>query len=109
MRIILKAIFHLLVLIVYRPKIIGKENIPNKGACIICPNHVHALDSAVILTTQRRKVWFMAKEELFKNSFIKWLAKIFGIFPVNRGGKDLEAIKKSLRILKNRRNSYYLP
>jgi len=42
----------------------------------------------------------MAKDVLFKNGFIKWLAKIFGIFPVRRGGRDLEAIKTSLRILK---------
>jgi len=103
MRIILKAIFHFLVIIVYRPKVTGRENIPTEGACLICPNHVHALDSAVILTTQKRKVSFMAKEELFKNGFIKWLAKVFGIFPVGRGGRDIEAIKTSLRILKKRR------
>lgn len=100
MRVILKAIFHFLVIIVYRPKVTGRENIPTEGAFIICPNHVHALDSAVILTTQKRKVNFMAKEELFKNGFIKFLAKVFGIFPVRRGGRDLEAIKTSLRILK---------
>lgn len=100
MRVILKAIFHFLTIIIYRPKVIGKENIPEEGACIICPNHVHALDSAVILTTAKRKVNFMAKEELFKNGFIRFFAKIFGIFPVKRGGKDLEAIKTSLKILK---------
>lgn len=100
MRVILKSIFHFLVIIVYRPKVTGKENIPKEGACIICPNHLHALDSAVILTTQKRQVFFMAKEVLFKNAFIKWLAKIFGIFPVRREGKDIEAIKTSLRILK---------
>ena len=101
MRIILKAIFHFLVMIVYRPKITGKENVPKDGAAIITPNHVHALDSAVILTTNKRQVSFMAKEELFKNGFIKWLARVFNIFPVRRGGKDLEAIKISLRILKS--------
>ncbi len=101
MRVILKAIFHFLVIIVYRPKVTGRENIPEKGACLICPNHLHALDSAVILTTQKRKVNFMAKEVLFKNGFIKWLARIFGIFPVKTGGKDIEAIKTSLRLLKN--------
>ena len=100
MRIILKAIFHFLVIIVYRPKVTGRENIPTEGGALICPNHVHALDSAVILTTQKRQVYFMAKEVLFKNAFIKWLAKIFGIFPVRREGRDIEAIKTSLRILK---------
>lgn len=101
MRTILKAFFHFLVIIVYHPKIIGKENIPNEGGCIICPNHVHALDSAVILMTAKRKICFMAKEELFKNCFVRFLAKVFGIFPVKRGGKDMEAIKTSLKILKS--------
>jgi len=100
MRAIIKAIVHFLVIIVYRPKVIGKENIPEEGACIICPNHVHALDSAVILTTLKRHINFMAKEELFKNGFIRYLAKVFGIFPVKRGGKDMEEIKSSLKILK---------
>ncbi len=100
MRVTLKAIFHFLVIIVYRPKVTGRENIPTEGGALICPNHVHALDSAVILTTQKRQVFFMAKEVLFKNAFIKWLAKIFGIFPVRREGKDIEAIKTALRILK---------
>ena len=100
MRAIIKAIVHFLVIIVYRPKVIGKENIPEEGACIICPNHVHALDSAVILTTLKRHINFMAKEELFKNGVIRYLAKVFGIFPVKRGGKDMEAIKNSLKILK---------
>lgn len=101
LRKILKAFFHFLVIIVYRPKVVGKENIPLEGGCIICPNHVHALDSAVILTTTKRKVNFMAKEELFKNWFIRFLAKVFGIFPVKRGGRDLDAIKTSLKILKS--------
>lgn len=101
LRIILKAFFHFLAIIVYRPKVYGKENLPTEGACIICPNHVHAMDSVIIVTTSKRKVNFMAKEELFKNGFIRFLAKIFGIFPVKRGGKDMEAIKTSLKILKN--------
>jgi len=61
MRVILKAIFHFLVIIVYRPKVTGRENIPTEGGCLICPNHVHALDSAVILTTQKKTSIFYGK------------------------------------------------
>lgn len=100
LRKLLKAFFHFLAIIVYRPKVYGKGNIPSEGGAIICPNHVHALDSVIILTTAKRKINFMAKEELFKNGFIRFLAKVFGIFPVKRGGKDLDAIKTSLKILK---------
>ena len=98
---IMKAIFHFLAFIVYRPKVVGQENVPKEGAAILCPNHVHAMDSVIIVTTNKRKVHFMAKEELFKNAFIKWIANVFGIFPVKRGGKDIDAIKTSLKILEN--------
>ena len=63
---IMKAIFHFLAFIVYRPKVVGQENVPKEGCCYLCPNHVHAMDSVIIVTTnKRRKVHFMAKEELF--------------------------------------------
>lgn len=97
---IIKAFFNFLATIVYRPKVVGHENVPVEGAAIICPNHVHAMDSVIVVTKTKRKVNFMAKEELFKNGFIRWLANIFGIFPVKRGGKDIDAIKTSLKILK---------
>lgn len=98
---IMKGIFHFLAIIIYRPKVYGQENVPTDGGAIICPNHVHAMDSVIIVTTNKRKVHFMAKEELFKNGFIKWIANVFGIFPVKRGGRDIDAIKTSLKILKN--------
>ena len=101
MRIFIKGILHFIVLIVYRVKKVGEKNVPEKDACIIAPNHVHALDSAAIVLTAKRQIRFMAKEELFKNAFIKWIANVFGIFPVKRGGKDIDAIKTSLKILKN--------
>ena len=101
LRIIIKGILHGLLRIVYRIKITGKENIPQEGACIMAANHIHALDPAVIELTNKRAVRYMAKEELYKNPVLKWLAKIFGIFPVKRNGKDIEAIKTSLRVLKS--------
>ena len=100
LRIIIKGFLHGLLRIVYRVKITGQENVPKEGACIIAANHIHALDPAVILLTNKRQVKYMAKEELFKNPILRWLAKIFDIFPAKRNGKDIEAIKTSLRILK---------
>lgn len=96
---IVKAILGFLMKIVYRVKIIGEENIPD-GGCIICPNHIHALDTVAIVTCSKHKIIFMAKKELFKNTFVAWLGKVFEVFPVNREGNDIEAIKHSLRTLK---------
>lgn len=100
MRVVIKFIFRIMAAVLYRVKLVGHKNVPKEGACIICPNHVDFFDPPVVVACTKRKVHMMAKEELFKNGFIKWLAKLFGIFPVKRGEKDLEAIKTSLRILK---------
>lgn len=102
LRIIIKFIFKILILIVYRPKVVGKENLPKNEAAILCPNHVHALDSAVIVMMNKRKINILAKEELFKNGFVCWLADLFGIYPVKRNNASTESVKISLRLLKNK-------
>ena len=101
MRILIKFIFKIFAIIIYRPKIVGKENLPKEGGALLCPNHVSNLDAAVIVAMFQRKVNVLAKEELFKNKFLCWIADLFGIYPVKRGAADMQAIKVSLKILKH--------
>ena len=101
LRRIIKFILKILVIIVYRPKILGRENIEDNKAYIICPNHVHALDSAVLILMDKRPIRALAKECLFKNFILKWLADIFGIYPVKQNNKSIETMKTSLKLLKN--------
>lgn len=61
---------------------------------------MHNLDAAVIIALTKRKVNVLAKEELFKNKFFAWLGKKFGLYPIKRGKADLQAIKISLKLLK---------
>ncbi len=100
MRVIIKFIFKIFAIILYRPKIVGKENLPKDGGALLCPNHVSNLDAAVIVAMFKRKINVLAKEELFKNGFLCWIADLFGIYPVKRGKADMQAIKISLTLLK---------
>ena len=102
MRKFLKGLFWLMSVIVYRIKINGKENIPEDGAALICPNHVHALDAVLVVVHAKRRINMLAKEELFEHRALRWLAKIFGVYPVKQNSADLSAIKTSLKILKNK-------
>lgn len=85
--------------IIYRVKIEGLENIPETGGAILCPNHLHALDSVVIGSHIKRMTYAMGKEELFKTKFKKEFLLAMGCFPVKRGAGSEEAIKKSIDIL----------
>lgn len=87
--------------IIYRVKIVGLENVPKDKGAIICGNHVHALDAPALAAGCTRKIRFMAKKELFDNPGIRFMSWVYGSFPVDRDKKDTEAIKKSLKILKN--------
>lgn len=100
LRAIVKFIAKILIFIVYRPKIVGKENLPKDTSAIICPNHVHSFDSVTIVVTTKRKMHILAKEIFFKNIFFRGFANLFDIHPVKEGKKSLESMKISLKILK---------
>ena len=99
-RIIIKGILDFLVLIVYRIKIIGKENIPKEGAALICPNHIHALDSVCIVVTAKRPIRGLAKESLYRFWILRFLSKTFGMYPVKKDVSSINTIKTAFNILK---------
>ena len=87
--------------IIYRFKVIGKENIPKKGSVIFCGNHRNLLDAPLMeITCKRDDARFLAKEELTKNPYLAHLAKVFNVILVKRNDKDLGPMKESLKTLK---------
>jgi len=95
---ILRYGFSFLANILLRRRITGKGNVP-KGACIVVANHVNLLDSPVIGVSLGRRVYFLAKEELFRSPVYGWLARQFGAFPVAKGRLDRRAGRKSIELL----------
>lgn len=88
-------------LVVFRVEKNGEENIKEKGAYLICANHRSNWDAPILVSNLKRKVYVMAKAELFKNKFIKWFGRKCCVFPVKRGMRDIESIKYSLNLLKD--------
>ena len=96
---LVKSILAPLMQIWLRIDVIGLENIPNTGSVVLASNHVSLLDPPLIGSLVDRKVHFMAKDELFKNSITNYVFTKLGAFPVKRGCADRNAIKKALDIL----------
>ena len=84
-----------------RCQIINKGNIPQHSACIVVANHINLLDSPIIGVSLGRKVYFMAKEELFRSRTIGWLAEQFGAFSVAKGKINRRAGRMALELLAN--------
>lgn len=78
----------------YRYKIVNEFPIPEKGGFIIASNHLSYSDPVLLgLSQKKRRLFFMAKAELFKNKFFGALIRALGAFPVERGAGDGAAIK----------------
>ena len=78
----------------------GKENIPKKGNFIIASNHISYLDPVAVGISVPCLVHFMARDDLFNIKFFGTILKNVAAFPVKRGYRDFEAMKRSLKMLK---------
>ncbi len=97
---IIRPIAKGLFIVLYRPKIIGKENIPKDGKIILAGNHKHNFDAGMLLASTKRCVHFLAKIELFKSKF-GWFFKAMGLIPVDRKAHDGKALKSAMEYLDN--------
>jgi 1-acyl-sn-glycerol-3-phosphate acyltransferase len=84
---------------VWRPKVLGLENLPATGPVIVASNHLSFADSMVIPFVVPRKVVFLAKKDYFTGTGLRgalvrgWFEGI-GMVPVDRD--DTKAALASL-------------
>ncbi|RNE59434.1 lysophospholipid acyltransferase family protein [Cryobacterium tepidiphilum] len=95
-----------LLLGVFRPWVIGLENIPKTGGVILASNHLSFIDSIFLPLVVRRRVAFLAKSEYFTGTGLKgWATRQFfkatGQLPIDRsGGRASEdSLNTGLRVL----------
>ena len=86
----------------FRIKIVGAENIPDKPF-LVCANHSSWCDPifVALALSKNNHVHFMAKIELFKTKILNVLLTKLGAFGVDRKKSDITAIKKTLYYLKH--------
>lgn len=81
-----------------RWQIEGRENVPEKGPLIVVANHLHNFDPPILSASLPRPVVFMAKEELF-GSWWSWAVRAYGAFPVKRNGAHRQALRQARQVL----------
>lgn len=89
---------------------VGREHIP-EGAALICPNHTKASDPFFVVFAFKRKhvMRAMAKAEVMRLPVIGWILGKAGVFGVNRGSADINAVKTALRFLKEGKKLLMFP
>lgn len=84
-----------------RIKVYDKENLPKSGGYVIACTHTGWIDILWLgISVLPTELHFMAKKELFQNSFLRWLMKKLNAFPVNRENPGPSAIKIPRKLIK---------
>ncbi len=81
-------------------KVRGAENLPPDGGVIMACNHVSYLDPPIAAVSIRRRMKFVAKEELFSIPVLGPLIAALGAFPIARGRADRAGLRTAERYLR---------
>ena len=97
---ILRPFLVLYVKLLYKPKIIGENNIPKNSGFVYVSNHKNNLDFISMGMTINKPVHFMAKSSLFKG-ILKPVMYGAGAIPVDRSRKDKNCLLEAKKVLEN--------
>lgn len=80
-------------------RIRNAEFFPKNGKAVLCCNHASMTDPIRLAFCTRRQIFYMAKEELFRNRFVSLIIRSLGAFPVSRGRGDRTAIQTAQSLI----------
>jgi len=102
---VLRVLFRILL----RLEVVGSEHIPSAGPFIAMINHVSFLDPLLTVAIAPREIVAMSKIENYANPVAAVVLRLYGSFPIRRGEMDMQAIRTSLSILRDRRGLLMAP
>jgi long-chain acyl-CoA synthetase len=98
---------HLLFTVFFRFEAQGLENLPREGPFLLCPNHLSYLDPLMVLAPLPRqllnRIFFVGASFFLASRFMKLVARLADIFPVDPDVHLLRAMKAGAHGLRSGR------
>jgi 1-acyl-sn-glycerol-3-phosphate acyltransferase len=69
---------------IFRLETSGRENIPRESAFVLLPKHQRWEDIPLLSLATPRPLYYVARYDLFENSFTNWFLRSLGGIPLNR-------------------------
>ena len=99
---IIRPVVKIFTNIFLHPTYIGLPNIPKEGPIVLAGNHTSILDPLLLVSSTKRSIHFLAKDELWKGAK-KIIFANLGLIPVNRREKDTFALGEAIKYLEDGR------
>jgi 1-acyl-sn-glycerol-3-phosphate acyltransferase len=95
----LRGVVHGINRVCWRVEVHGAEHVPASGPVILAPVHRTIVDFFVVSEVTPRKIFYMAKEEIWRSPYLGSLVGSLGAFPVHRSGTDRLALDRAQTVL----------
>jgi 1-acyl-sn-glycerol-3-phosphate acyltransferase len=99
---VLRLICRPILMLTYRPKVYGRENVIKPGSFIVVSNHVDTFDPIMISHAIDYPIAYMAKRELFTNFWLSELFRLLGCFAIDRQNPSPTSLRTALNVLKSK-------
>lgn len=97
---ILRFLIRILLKLIARFEIRGKENVPLTGGMVIASNHIGILDIIMVyFVMDRTDLFIPVAEKWEKIGWIRWIGKHFNFLFVDRYNPDLRAMRKMIALM----------
>jgi acyl-[acyl-carrier-protein]-phospholipid O-acyltransferase/long-chain-fatty-acid--[acyl-carrier-protein] ligase len=77
----------------YRIRVEGRDNIPERGGALFVSNHISFLDALLVLASTDRQVRFLMARDDYELPFIRPFVKILGVIPVSPEQRPRELVR----------------
>ncbi len=97
---ILRFLIRILLNLIARIEIRGKENAPQTGGMILAANHIGILDIVMVYyAIDRTDLFIPVAEKWERTGWIRWLGKHLNFLFVDRYNPDLKAMRKMIALM----------
>lgn len=93
---LMRFLVWILISTIYKVKVKGLENIPEKGPCVLVCNHVSYVDSLIIGGYIRRPVRFVMYYKIFQIPVLSFIFKTAKAIPIAGRSEDEALLNKSM-------------
>lgn len=97
---VIRWFFRVLFTLVYRIRVYGLENYPEKDGLLICSNHQSYLDPLILGIVCPRPVNYLGRKSLFRFAPMGWFMAWNDTIPIDRDASGIGGMKETMRRLK---------
>jgi acyl-[acyl-carrier-protein]-phospholipid O-acyltransferase/long-chain-fatty-acid--[acyl-carrier-protein] ligase len=89
---LLRFVLWLLTITIYRIKVLGRDNIPEKGGALFVCNHLSLVDALLVQASTDRPIRFLMDRDWYNKPWLHPFAKLLDVIPVSTTSSPRELL-----------------